>query len=81
MPFRTRSVLALPAAVLAACAPLPELHRAGNAPMTADYPALLPVDQLPLDAPAAAGTDPGPALNARAAALRARAVRLGAAGA
>jgi hypothetical protein len=68
------SVLAL--AVLAACAPFPELDALG--PDTGPAPKLLPMDDLL----AQAGTttkDPGPAVAARAAGLKARATAISAA--
>lgn len=65
--------------VLAGCTQFPELDRAADpAAMAAPYPTLLPAEALP-----AAGTppaDPAAALLARAAALRARAGELNAAG-
>ena len=67
--------LVLIAALTAACAPFPELDAAG--PDTAKPPQLLPIDQIL----AQAGTqdaDPGPALSARAARLKARAAAISA---
>lgn len=61
---------------ISACAPFPELDAAG--PDRAQPPALVPIDQLL----AQAGTDdadPGPALAARATALKARAAAISAA--
>jgi hypothetical protein len=60
---------------LAACAPFPELDAAG--PDTAAPPQLLPIDSLLAQA-APAGTDPGPAVSARAARLKARAAAISA---
>jgi hypothetical protein len=65
------SVLAL--AALAACAPFPELDAIG--PDTGPPPALLPMDQL-LDQAQSPVEDPGPALAARAALLKARAAAI-----
>lgn len=59
---------------LAACAPFPALDAAG--PDRATPPQLLPIDDLLAQA-AAATPDPGPALSARAAALKARAAAIG----
>ncbi|MFO1201589.1 MAG: hypothetical protein U1E58_03010 [Tabrizicola sp.] len=61
---------------LAACAPFPELDAAG--PVKATPPELVPMDDILAQA-AATGTDPGPALAARAAALKARAAAISAA--
>jgi hypothetical protein len=58
------------AASIAACAPFPELDAVG--PDTASPPDLLPIDTI-LAQVTADGTDPGPALVARAARLKARA--------
>jgi hypothetical protein len=60
---------------LAACAPFPELDAVG--PDTATPPQLLPIDSLLAQA-GAAGTDPGPAVSARAARLKARAAAISA---
>lgn len=60
---------------LAACAPFPELDAVG--PDTATPPQLLPIDSLLAQADAS-GTDPGPAVSARAARLRARAAAISA---
>ena len=59
---------------LAACAPFPQIDAMGHG--TATPPPLLPIDEL--IAQAGADTpDPGPALAARAARLKARAAGLG----
>jgi hypothetical protein len=67
-------VLAL--AALAACAPFPEIDALG--PDTGPPPQLLPIDDL-LQQAQSAQPDPGPALAARAARLKARAAALKAA--
>ena len=62
-------------AALAACAPFPELDAAG--PDTAAPPQLLPLDTLLAQADMQP-VDPGPALSARAARLKARAAAISA---
>lgn len=70
------AIVVVCAAGLAACAPFPELDAAG--PDTAVPPQLLPIDALLAQAgPQTA--DPGPALSARAARLKARAAAIAAA--
>lgn len=56
-----------------ACAPFPELDAVG--PDTAPPPQLLPMDEILAQA-GATTPDPGPALTARAARLKARATRI-----
>lgn len=58
---------------LVACAPFPELDALG--PDGAPPPQLLPIDTL-LDQAGAPSVDPGPALSARAARLKARAAAI-----
>lgn len=65
--------LVLCAAALSACAPFPELDAAG--PDTATPPQLLPIDSL-LSQADPQDSDPGPALAARAARLKARAAAI-----
>jgi hypothetical protein len=60
-------------AALTACAPFPELDAVG--PDTAIPPQLLPLDTL-LAQGTPQGSDPGPALSARAARLKARAAAI-----
>lgn len=67
------AVLLLCLVALAACAPFPQIDT--MAPGTADPPPLLPIDELIAQA-GAATPDPGPALAARAARLKARAAGL-----
>lgn len=62
-------------AALAACAPFPELDAVG--PDTATPPQLLPLDTLLAQAEGQLA-DPGPALSARAAGLKARAAAIAA---
>ncbi len=62
-------------AALAACAPFPELDAVG--PDTATPPQLLPLDTLLAQAEGQPA-DPGPALSARAARLKARAAAIAA---
>lgn len=66
--------------LLAACATFPELgDTPGPVATQAAYPVLLPIDTLLAQVPPAPPTDPGAAVAARAAALRARAATIGAA--
>jgi hypothetical protein len=67
------TVLLLCATGLAACAPFPELDALG--PDTGPPPPLLPIDTL-LDQARTSAKDPGPALAARAAGLKARAAAI-----
>lgn len=60
-------------AAISACAPFPGLRDRGPEGVTP--PPLLPIDEL-LALAGAPGTDPGPALAARAARLKARAAAL-----
>jgi hypothetical protein len=60
-------------AALSACAPFPQLDAAG--PDTAAPPQLLPIDALLAQADMQTA-DPGPALSARAARLKARAAAI-----
>lgn len=60
---------------LSACALVPELDAAG--PVNATPPDLVPLDDI-LTQAASPGTDPGPLLAARAAALKARAAAISA---
>jgi hypothetical protein len=71
--MRLPFVLLVCAVGLTACAPFPELDAAG--PDTAAPPQLLPIDGLLAKADFT-GTDPGPALSARAARLKARAAAI-----
>lgn len=71
--MRLTAVLFPCALLLAACASFPELDAAG--PDRATPPQLLPIDQLLAQA-GTGETDPGPALAARAAALKARAAAI-----
>lgn len=73
--MRLPAILPALLAVLAACAPFPELDALG--PDAAAPPRLLPIDSLLAEA-ATPSADPGPALAARAARLKARAATLGA---
>lgn len=67
------TVLLFIATGLAACAPFPELDAVG--PDTGPPPQLLPIDTL-LDQARTDTKDPGPALAARAAGLKARAAAI-----
>lgn len=60
-------------ALAPACAPFPDLGRFG--PETGPAPVLLPIDDLLAQA-GGESPDPGPGLQARAAALKARAARI-----
>jgi hypothetical protein len=71
--MRRPAVLLLALALLAACAPFPELDTVGRD--TATPPQLLPIDSLLAQA-ATQTPDPGPALAARAARLRVRAAAI-----
>lgn len=68
------SLIVLPI-LLAACAPFPEVDALGPDP--GPPPQLLPIDEVLAQA-GPPGTDPGPAVAARAAALKARAAGIGA---
>lgn len=74
--MRLTTILAPALAVLAACAPFPELDAVG--PDTGPPPQLLPIDTL-LDQARTGAEDPGPALSGRAAGLKARAAAIKAA--
>ena len=74
--MRTTAFLVLALSVLADCAPFPELDAVGTD--TSPPPQLLPIDSL-LQQAEAPGSDPGPALAARAARLKARAAAIQAA--
>ena len=74
--MRLIAILLSACAVLAACAPFPELDALG--PDTGPPPQLLPIDTL-LDQAQTSAEDPGPALAARAAGVKARAAAIKAA--
>lgn len=71
--MRLPALFLLALAALAACATFPELDALG--PDTGPPPALLPMDQI-LEQAQFSSKDPGPALAARAAGLRARAAAI-----
>lgn len=73
--MRTPALCLAVLGALAACAPFPELDALG--PDTAPPPRLLPIDSLIAQAQVTSD-DPGPALSARAARLRARAAAIAA---
>jgi len=67
-------------ALLAACATFPDLRGRPEPPATQSaYPTLLPIDALLAQVPPQPPADPGAAVSARAAQLRARAAALQAA--
>jgi hypothetical protein len=74
--MRTTAFLVLLLPVLAGCAPFPELDAVGND--KGPPPQLLPIDSL-LQQAQVTEVDPGPALAARAARLKARAAAIRAA--
>lgn len=75
-----RILVALLLPPLAGCATLPALDGApGPAASQAEYPDLLPLEELLAGVPPPPATDPAAALAARAAALKARAAALRAA--
>lgn len=71
--MRTTSLLVLLLPILAGCAPFPELDAVGND--KSPPPQLLPIDSL-LQQAQPTEVDPGPALAARAARLKARAAAI-----
>ncbi len=71
--MRLPAVLIFCVTALAACAPFPELNALG--PETGTPPPLLPLDEILAQA-GSSGTDPGPALAARAARAKARAAAI-----
>ncbi len=74
--MRTPAICLFALAALAACAPFPELD--ALRPETGPPPQLLPIDTLLRQAEATT-VDPGPAVSARAARLKARAAAIKAA--
>jgi hypothetical protein len=74
--MRTTAFVLFAVSAVAACAPFPELDALGND--TSPPPQLLPIDSL-LQQAQAPMADPGPALAARAARLKARAAAIQAA--
>ncbi|MBY0350225.1 hypothetical protein [Tabrizicola sp.] len=72
--MRSLALSSLALAALAACAPFPGLDAPG--PDTGSPPTLLPMEEL-LGQAQSPGDDPGPALAARAARLKARSAAIG----